>query len=115
MSITETKNIDIIATRPESNTVTLVIVDHLDWNDFESHARLLQDKVNTYLQFVESRQLYEIESPKLPDDPEIHIELVLLHSPSEDAEVFLGQVREFLAGESLAFDVLVRGSLATLN
>lgn len=108
MSITETKKIDIVAARPNSAVVKLMIADHLGWEDFETHARLLQEKVNTYIEFVESGQLTRMETPKIPQNPEIHIVLVLDGAPSRDAERFFSQIREFLAGLDIQFGVDVR-------
>ena len=108
MSIAETDKIDIIATRPDSSIVKLVITDHLGWKDFEAHAHLLQDKVNTYLEFVESGQLGQTRTPRIPDSPDVHIVLVLQHPPTMEAEEFFIRVREFLAGAGMKFDVEVR-------
>lgn len=110
MSITETNKIDIIATRPDSSVVRLVITDHLRWEDFETHARLLQDKVNTYLDFVESGQLRELQTPSIPNDPEIHVALALQHPPSREAEEFFTRVRDFLARVGMKFVVEIRPS-----
>lgn len=110
MSITEKNKIDIVAARPDSSVVKLVITDHLGWDDFEAHARLLQDKVNTYLEFVESGQLARMQAPKIPDAPDVHIVLVLHYPPTKEAEEFFVQVREFLAGVGMKFDVEVRQS-----
>lgn len=39
----------------------LGISDHLNWNENESgeHLRMLQEKINAYLAFIEGGQLYE--------------------------------------------------------
>jgi|1185.fasta_scaffold07825_3 hypothetical protein len=107
MSITDTNKIDIVAARPDSSIVKLVITDHLGWDDFEGHARLLQDKVNTYLEFVDSGQLARMQTPKIPDAPELHIALVLQRPTTKAAEEFFIKVREFLAAEGIKFDVEV--------
>jgi hypothetical protein len=108
MSITETKKIDIVAARPGSSVVKLVITDLLGWDDFEAHARLLQDKVNTYLEFVESGQLAGMQTPKIPEAPDVHIALVLQYAPTKEAEEFFIRVREFLAGVGMKLGVEVR-------
>lgn len=108
MSIAETEKIDIIATRPDSPVVKLVITDHLGWENFETHARLLQDKVNTYLEFVESGQLAQTQTPRIPDAPDVHIVLAIQHPATMEAEEFFIRVREFLAGAGMKFDVEVR-------
>lgn len=108
MSIAETNKIDIVATRPDSSVVKLVITDHLGWEDFESHARLLQAKVNRYLEFVESGQLARTQARKIPDGADLHIALVLQHPPTMEAEELFLQVRKFLAAVGMKFDVEVR-------
>src|SRR5882672_7668018 len=51
-------DIDILFEDKEGHTV-LVIADHLDWAEFEdrAHLVLLQAKINTYLEFIDSGQL----------------------------------------------------------
>lgn len=110
MSVTETNKIDIVATRPDSSIVRLVIADHLDWSDFESHARVLQDKINTYLEFIESGRLAQSMALQLSETPRIHIEVALQHPPTEEANGFFESVRNFLSDVSVAFDVSVRAS-----
>lgn len=110
MSIIETEKIDIIASRPDSPIVKLVITDHLTWNDLDIHTQLIQDKINTYLEFVESGQLRRLQIPRIPESPEIHIALVVQYPPSQEAELFLARVREFLARVSVYFEIELRKS-----
>jgi len=58
MTIAETDKIDIMFRDDEGHAV-LVITDHLDWEEFDEgdHLVLLQEKINTYLEFVDSGQL----------------------------------------------------------
>ena len=106
MSITDTDKVDIVSTRPDASIVKLVIGDHLDWDDFETHALLLQDKINTYLTFIETGQIHRIKS-KVPDHAELHIVLAAQCTPSAEAEALFGQIREFLERVGIAFDVKV--------
>lgn len=110
MSIIETNKIDIVGTRPGSSVVKLVIADHLTWDDFEAHARLLQQKVNTYLEFIESGQLARMQTPKIPDSPDVQIVLVLEHPPTVEAEELFPRVRQFLEGVGIGFDIEIRQS-----
>lgn len=73
MSITETKVVDIIAVPEwEPENVILVITDHLEWGDKAQqgeHLLLLQEKINSYVAFIESGELLESYPPakdKLP-------------------------------------------------
>jgi hypothetical protein len=108
MSITETDKVDIVAARPDSSIVRLVISDHLAWDDLETHSRLLQHKVNTYLEFIESGKLAALQKPRIPDDPEYRIALELMHAPSREGQELLEQVRAFLGTAGIALDVNVR-------
>ncbi len=108
MSITETNKIDIVGTRPGSRVVRLVIADHLDWKDFQGHAELLQAKVNTYLEFIESGQMQRTTNPPMPADPQVEILLTAQHTPSDEAERFLAQVTNFLQQSGIGFKVEVR-------
>src|SRR5437899_12441394 len=58
MSIAQTNKVDILFRDDEGHGV-LVIADHLDWDEFDEgdHLLLLQEKINTYLEFVSSGQL----------------------------------------------------------
>jgi hypothetical protein len=109
MTIVETERIDIVASRPDSNVVKLVVADHLPWDDVEQHSRILQDKINTYIAFVESGQLLRLKEPKIPASPDVRILLAALHPPNEAGKEFLGRVKEFLGGIGIGFELEVRG------
>lgn len=110
MSIVDTHKIDIVGTRPGSKIVRLVIADHLDWADFKGHAELIQAKVNTYLEFVESGQMQRTTNPPMPVDPQAEILLAAQHAPTDEAERYLEQVRLFLQRAGIDFKVEVRTS-----
>ena len=59
MTIEEVDKIDRLAFDRKNGDVFLVISDHLAWDEDEGEYLLaLQAKLNTYLEFVESGQLY---------------------------------------------------------
>lgn len=58
MSLDQLDKIDIISTNPKGEVV-LHIADHLEWTLQKDHILLLQDKINAYLQFIESGQILE--------------------------------------------------------
>jgi hypothetical protein len=107
VTITDLDKIDIVATRPDTRVVKLVISDHLIWEDISDHCRLIQNKLNTYIAFVESGQLGRLQGQYVPDSPEIVIQLVALHAPPSEAEEFLAQAKSFLANIGLQFEVKV--------
>lgn len=106
MSILETRKVDMVAARPDSSVVKLVIADHLDWSEPERHCKLLQDKINTYILFVESGQLLRLDKPSVPPSPEIHIVLVAEHgSVRPDVAEFFSRIERFLDDIGMKFDV----------
>ncbi len=108
MSIADKDKVDIVAVKPDSSLVKLVITDHLPWDDFETHAQMLQDKVNTYLDFIESGQIFRLHEPRVPESAKVHIVLALQHPPTGAANEFFMQVREFLNGVGIPFEVEMR-------
>jgi hypothetical protein len=59
MSIEEKQKIDFIGVRKTSGEVILSISDHLDWDAVLYHLATLQDKLNDYIEFIESGQIYD--------------------------------------------------------
>lgn len=59
MSLKKPKELDFIGIDKESGTVELSIIDDLDWVDEENHLLLLQEKINCYLAFIESGEIYQ--------------------------------------------------------
>ena len=99
MSVEQTDKIDFISTSPEEKVV-LTISDHLSWDD-DGHLPLLQDKINVYLEFIDSEQLLE-EYPAANDLPVV-ISVYMQFDPPEEAVVFFNHVRNALAERSLEF------------
>ena len=60
MSVDQTNKIDFVSVAKDNSHVLLSITDHLDWETEEGeHLLLLQEKLNTYLHFIESGKLVE--------------------------------------------------------
>src|SRR4051812_18794190 len=93
MSITNRLKIDIIATKPGSGVVKLVIADHLEWDDLHGHLLVLQEKINTYVEFIESGQLLEVHSPPMPRNPDVVVAVHAQYAPPPDAEDFFSYHR----------------------
>lgn len=110
MSIVETNKVDIVAIRPNSQVVKLVIADHLSWDNLNNHCRLIQDKINTYLEFIVSGQLDCQKYPSVPENPKIYISIAMKQEPTDGALVFLRRVEEFLCREGIKFEIECRES-----
>lgn len=61
MSIQQEKIIDIIASGRKPDEAVLVIFDELDWSKKNRvvHLDLLEKKLNSYLSFIESNEIFE--------------------------------------------------------
>ena len=85
MSIEQVDKVDIIWVN-ESN-IELVISDHLEWAEKNEKLLLLQNKLNVYLSFVESGEVYE-HYPDAIGKP-IKIKIVSKYPPNSEAMKFL--------------------------
>ena len=106
MTVADPNTIDIVAHRADANVVRLVIADHLDWTGELDHLAMLQDKLNTYLAFVERGQLRK-SYPEAAGKP-VQIEIRFLHEPTEHAKQhFLDRAMAVVrrAGMSLVWSV----------
>lgn len=60
MSVDQINVVDFIGVDNSTGHVVLTITDHIEWIDGDSeHLLLLQEKLNTYLSFVESGEILE--------------------------------------------------------
>lgn len=85
--------------------VELTLSDHLEWDEANEHLLLLQEKLNTYLAFVEGGELLEAY-PKAAHRA-IRIAVVFKHAPTPSASGFLEQARTAIreAGLELTWSV----------
>jgi hypothetical protein len=60
VTILDENKIDGIGKSISENKLALLIADHLDWENELQHLSLLQDKVNAYVSFIESGQVYSV-------------------------------------------------------
>ena len=100
MSVNQTNVIDAISIRPDGN-VSLTISDHHSWEE-PWHLSLLQDKINSYLQFIETGQIFD----DYPDasGKELIIQTVMKYEPTEEAISFFLQVREIVMNVGIGFE-----------
>ena len=60
MAVDKSSQIDAIANDKENACLVLLITDHLNWDNEFEHLKILQDKINAYVAFIESKQYDEI-------------------------------------------------------
>src|SRR5215472_16188886 len=83
------KIVDAIGTERATDEVSLTIADSQDWSDVTAHLEALQEKINAYLGFMESGEIYE----KYPaaKGKKMNITIIFRFAPPE------GEVMRFLA------------------
>ena len=91
MSVDQKDTVDLISTSPDGK-VMLTISDHLPWDENNEHLLVLQDKLNSYLMFIESGEIFE--SYSTAKNKSLIIEVVMKYKPNEVALVFLTRSKE---------------------
>jgi len=98
MAIDETKKIDAVSVEPTTREVLLTIIDAESWSrDYsDSHLYLLQEKINTYMAFIENGELVD----KYPDalGRKVVIEIISKYKLSEQAQEFFDQAVSMVRG-----------------
>ena len=106
MSIEQSHAIDWLAVDAASATCTLAIIDHLPWD--AAHLQALQAKLNRYLQFIQSGEIFTAD----PDaaDCELVIAVRAIHAPDTVAERFIEAARSVLGDAGIGLTVAPLGS-----
>ncbi len=104
MSIEDIQVIDIISTDLKDGSVTLVATDHLEWGSGE-HLLTIQEKLNCYLSYIESGEVYE--SYPNAKGHEIKIQLACKYQPDDDAVKFLRQCEKIIDEAGFKFSYRV--------
>lgn len=104
MSIEDQDSVDVIGVN-ESGIVVLTISDHLKWDD--DHLYLLQEKINTYLAFIESGEVYETYPNS--KGKEFKINVVCKYEPSPAAIQFISKCTTIInqAGFQFGYEVYI--------
>ncbi len=88
MSVLEKNKIDGIGQNKDKSKVALMIADHLDWENEVQHLTILQDKINAYISFIESKQVYEVY-PEANSVEGFIFELRFKYKPTENCKKLL--------------------------
>ena len=70
----------------------LTISDHLPWDENNEHLLVLQAKLNSYLIFIESGEIFE--SYPTAKNKSFIIDVVMKCTPNKVALVFLTRIKE---------------------
>jgi hypothetical protein len=102
MTVEQSKVVDFVSVDHLGNAV-LTISDHLPWDDVDKHVFQLREKVNAYLRFVESKEIYE-KNPAAANKP-IIFDIVLKHLAPTEAEWFFIKCRKALAAAGFSLRI----------
>ena len=89
MSVEQTNVVDFISTSKDGHEVILTVSDHLEWDAENKHLFLLQEKLNSYLRFIESGEIFDTYPNA--KGKRIAIQIYALHLPEGDALEFLAR------------------------
>lgn len=100
MTIENSDKVDGLGIDNIADEAVLLISDHLRWDD-ERHFRLIEKKVNKYLEFIQSGQIYEA----LPNaaGKKIKIKLIYEHIPDISSKGVLDNLVSQFRGSGVIF------------
>lgn len=110
MSVTEAKTIDMWGIpKWDNNKIILGIADHLEWGDRTQqgeHLLVLQEKINNYIAFIESGEIYTEIPGAIGKSPVIRIQGK--YELSEQGELFVDSVAETLKEVGIGFEFVLK-------
>jgi len=87
MSIEESNSIDGLGVSSDKKSLKLLVADYLDWENEYEHLILLQKKINSYINFIETEQ-YKSIYPKY-DFERFTIELQFKYNITDNCRKFI--------------------------
>jgi hypothetical protein len=105
MALHKTGVIDRLGVEAETGHVVLTVVDEMDWSDDQRHLLALQQKLNTYLSFVERgevfRRLARSGGRVLPRTTPVKVGIVAVHPFPAYAMAFLEYARHIFESSGM--------------
>lgn len=101
MTIEQVEVVDFIGINKEEGCISLVISDHLEWDDESEKLLLLQEKINVYLSYIQSGQMFETHPEAV--GLEAHIALTCKYQPNQEALNFFVLVAPIIEGVGFKF------------
>lgn len=105
MSVIDENKLDGMAISKDGEKLILLITDHLDWINEYEHLVILQDKINAYINFLETEQYKEIYLDK---QLELYcIEIHFKYEPTPNCLKFIKRVNEQLCENNITIETIV--------
>lgn len=92
MSIDQADQIDAVTIDVADSTCRLDIIDHLAWD--HAHLQALELKINHYLKFIESGEIY-VQHPRAAGC-DFYIAVAAIYTPPPTVMAFFGQAQAVL-------------------
>jgi len=105
MSIEQPKVIDSLSDCKTDENCVLRIADHLEWNS-RDHLIALQDKINNYLAFIESNEIYKVRPHAVNQALEICLYCKFTPEDADDIR-FLQLARDTIQKAGFRFSVVI--------
>lgn len=99
------KIVDLVALDEKNEIVHLIIMDEDTWDDPRQHIDALQEKVLTYVTFVENGTFYR-KYPKA-QVMGFMIKAVFLNKPNSEGEKFIEEIADVLLDTGYRFEYVV--------
>ena len=107
MSIEQSNTIDFIGIDKTCGSTILTITDHLEWGSRE-HLIPIQEKLNSYLTFIESGEI--LDSYPAANDKPTRIDIFFLFEPDEEGTKFLSLCDEIIRNAGFGFRYCVKNN-----
>src|SRR5688572_11098013 len=106
MSLRISNVVDQLGIERGTGHVLLILVDEEDWDDDDQHILLLQDKLNRYLAFIETGEVYEttIDGRSIPRGVPVKVRILAKREPTARGNEFLAFARETFAGAGFTLE-----------
>ncbi|MFD0588389.1 DUF6572 domain-containing protein [Paenibacillus sp. GCM10027627] len=95
MALQKTNELDAIGVDNITGFVTLAIFDSLEWANEEEHLFLIQEKINAYLEFLESGEIYSVYEHA--EGRNIEIKIYFKYDIPQNCMEFLEKAAEIVA------------------
>ena len=90
LNVENTDTIDGLAYEQETSSLILLLADGMDWSDMNRHLLLLQDKLNTYIWYIDSGQYKE----KYPNVKSVELRVSFLFKKPEICHKLLERAKQ---------------------
>lgn len=114
MTVARENVVDWLGFEKETEHVVLAVVDDLDWADEDGHIALLQAKLNAYLAFIESGEVFDqlrVElGREIATDTPMEILILAQFVPSHHGRAFREYARSICEGAGVALRFKVVGA-----